>query len=121
MRQYHCSYDTIKCDKHFTDYKEAKRYLLCVLGNTPIKEIKSFNESTFILYYKNNHDSQKLVDYLFTNLSKYFYFTISIIAESKIDNHHYVDSNPNNELNINLQNEWHNLNCENLNNPLTEY
>ncbi len=119
MRQYHFSYDTIDCDTHFEDYKEAKKYLLCVIANTPIRTIQSFNESTFILEF-NKHDGGKLITYLNTNLSAYFYFTISLISVNN-KKQHYVFSNKNNRLNDSLQDEWQNLSCENLEKSITEY
>lgn len=122
MRQYHFSYDTIDCEKHFTDYEEAKRYLLCVLWNTPIIKIESFTESTFILtYYIKGNEPTKLFNYLNANLSKYFHFTISLIAINEIRKFYYEFSNKNNVLNVNLQNEWEDLTCENLDKSITEY
>ncbi|KIA94366.1 MULTISPECIES: hypothetical protein [unclassified Flavobacterium] len=77
---YHFSFDTIDCENDFTDYAEAKEYLLCVLVNTKVLDILAINERSFILEFDN--EQPKLFAYLKTNLEKYFYFTVSQIPIS---------------------------------------
>lgn len=120
MRLYHLSYDTIDCKKHFNDdYSEARRYLLCVLAHTPIEAIESYCESTMILHYETEKPT-RLFEYLDDNLSKYFYFSVSLIARDK-NSFDLLHHNPNNDLNDRLNEEWDNLDCSSLGKRITNY
>lgn len=119
MPQYHLSYDTIDCKKHFNDnYDEAKRYLLCVLSSIPNIKLYSFCESTITIHLDTNN-SNKLFKYLKQNLSSYFYYYVSRIA-TRNDLTHIKDGNRNSSLNKKFQEELKKLDCKNLMKQITD-
>jgi hypothetical protein len=83
---YHFSFDTIDCENDFTNYAEAKEYLLCVLVNTAVLDILAINERSLILEF--DAEQPKLFAYLKNNLEKYFYFTVSQIPINDKNNPH---------------------------------
>ncbi|RWX00259.1 hypothetical protein [Flavobacterium cerinum] len=109
--KYHFSYDVINYEKDFGSYDEARRYMLCVLSNTGFVDIASYNASTFIIEY--DKDTSTLPDYLHTNLSKYFYYSLSLVGKqaegTEMINHH-----PDMGLDIKVKKEIRNLDCSGL-------
>lgn len=120
MRRYHLSYDVINVVKDFDNkYDDAKEFLLCVLGGTGPIEINSYNASSLIIDY--NDFQAKLLEYLKTNLSSYYYFSLSLIAigENGVS---FIRNNPNESLKANLKDMRDKLSCEKFQNKkITPY
>ena len=118
-RKYHLSYDTIDTDRHFDNYAEARRYLLCVLTNVPNISLESCNNSSIILEC-NENDFYKLTQYLKVHLANYFYYSFSLVAKNKrFDD--LIENNLNHELNKNFKKELADLTCECLNKNIVNY
>lgn len=119
IRKYHLSYDAIDIEKDFKDsYPEAKRYILCVLGNTGFRNIFSYCESTLILEYDSIQPN--LFNYLKENLAKYFHYSVSLVSING-KGEEQIDNNQNIFLNIRLKREVKNLSCDNLGKKITNY
>jgi len=118
-RKYQLSYDTLDCDRHFSgNYDEARRYILCVLANTPLKHISSYCASTIILDYDN--EEPRLFKYIRENLSSYFYYSISLVSKTS-DNNHVINHHPNTHLDTSIKREFKELTCNNLGKDITNY
>ncbi|OXA84859.1 hypothetical protein [Flavobacterium hercynium] len=119
-RIYHLSYDAINVEKHFgkDNYKEARRYILCVLANTGFKNISSYCESTFLIEY--NTEQHKLFNYLQINLKQYFHYSISMMAVDKFGKE-IASHNPKSILNLRLVVEKHDLSCDKIKKDITPY
>ncbi|MBS7231737.1 hypothetical protein KHA90_11935 [Flavobacterium psychroterrae] len=118
-RKYQLSYDAINVKKDFSDsYVEARRYLLCVLGNTGYLKISSYCESTLIIEY--DQMQSELFHYLKTNLAKYFHYSVCLVAisESGVG---FINHSQNVHLNLRLKLELKNISCDNLKKEITNY
>ena len=113
MRLYHLSYDTINCERDFGTYANARRYLLCVLGSSTVRSMSSYTESSIILEFEVAEPT-RFFNFLRNNLSQYFYYSISLVAQNQRNRHDFISHNPNMQLNLALQRELKALNCNNL-------
>ena len=106
-------------NKDFGDsYDEAKRYLLCVPGNTGYIKISSYCESTLILEY--DQMQSKLFHYLKTNLAKHFNYLVSLVVISESGTG-FINYSQNVHLNLRLKLELKNISCDNLKKEITNY
>jgi hypothetical protein len=110
MRQYHLSYDAIDLDRDFENSDQSRKYILCVLESTDPDDIQSFNESTLIILYKERKDD--LFGILKKKLSKYFYYSVSLVSTWTESKESIIDHHKNNILNTNLQKERLDLKCD---------
>ncbi|OXG00024.1 hypothetical protein BC749_108143 [Flavobacterium araucananum] len=117
-RKYHLSYDAIDVETDFKNYDEAKRYILCVLGNTGYSSINSYCESTFIIEYDDIQS--KLFDYLQINLTEYFYYSVSLVAVTTSGSE-FIDHNINPLLNLKFKLALKKLSYDNLGKEITPY
>ncbi|ATN07350.1 hypothetical protein CRN76_19110 [Chryseobacterium indologenes] len=119
MILYNLSYDVKDYKKDFKDYDEAKRYLHCVIGSTNYHKITSPTESTLLIEYMKL-EPEKLFIFLEKNLSKYFFYSISLIAVDE-DNAPFIAGIENPELIKNFKTIIKKIDCSNLDKPITEY
>ncbi len=120
MTAYHLSYDVKNCETDFgNDYNKARKYILCVLASSNFHKIYRYTESTFLIKY-NNFESDKLFSFIKENLSKYFYYSISVVGINEEDKY-LIEIAGNSKLNKSLENEIKNIDCSNLNKSITEY
>jgi len=119
MILYNLSYDVKDYKNDFENYEEAKRYLHCVIGATGYQKIASPTQSTLIISY-SVFESEKLFTFLEKNLSKYFFYSISLVAVDE-DNEPFMIGIENPELVENFKNIIKKIDCSNLSKPITEY
>ncbi|WP_417367112.1 hypothetical protein, partial [Flavobacterium beibuense] len=91
----------------------------CVLIKTPFADIHSYNASTIIIEYEKIES--RLFSYLRENLSSYFKFSISLIAQDAQNNLDHINHEPDISIDINFKRDFNNLDCTNLNKEITNY
>lgn len=82
-RYLHLSYDAKDLETHFKTYSEARKFILFVISSTFPKLLTSPNKFTFLIEYEGDIDHTELINYFDKNLSEFFFYSISVVAEDK--------------------------------------